>query len=161
MIYINIIFKQLFSVRPQPAVSCAWWAAVGTKGEVLMTWNVTFQQKYKVILISYSGIVSIQDMQESTSRAILVGRENGSTMSLVDVTGVERLPSVVEIIDLPKSFYISAGVNRNTRVAVLFDPGIAGVADAIAFYETASVNRGWNVRSFASRPDALAWLAEG
>ena len=66
--------------------------------------------------------------------------------------------SVVALYGLIGVFQ-SVGIDWRFREAVLM-PSLDAAAEEVAFYETACRNRGFNVRVFRERGEALAWLGE-
>ena len=55
------------------------------------------------------------------------------------------------------SRYVADGLERLSRVALVY-PRSPKAKEAARFYETACINRGWNVRLFPERDDAIEWL---
>jgi len=97
------------------------------------------------------------DLRESTSAGIVLSREKGNADALVDSTELELVASLFYLFDLPARQYYEDGLNRRVRVAVVL-PSLPKEREDVLFYETACVNRGWRVRSFPTRDDAIEWL---
>jgi hypothetical protein len=65
--------------------------------------------------------------------------------------------SVVDILYLPEQKYAADKLDRKSRIAVLM-PKDAAARKELQFYETVCLNRGWQVKIFNTKQEALAWL---
>ena len=105
----------------------------------------------------FSDITSGRDLQEATTKCILLAKEQGTVQFLVDAEELELFAPLVDIIDLPDKQYVVEGLERLSRVA-LVNPKSPKAKEAAYFYETVCINRGWNVQLFPNRDDAIEWL---
>jgi hypothetical protein len=122
-----------------------------------MAYTVQYNPALQIVELRYTGRLTAQEARESTSEAIALGKENGDADALVDATKAEVATSVFDLYDLPNRQYAAQGMNRRVRVAVI-PPRIPKDEEAVRFYETACLNRGWQVRLFPSRDAAVEWL---
>lgn len=123
-----------------------------------MSWTVTHLESLGIIELKLIGVVSGDDLRQATKEGIARVNESRLSRGLIDATEQERTGSMVDMIELPQQ-YSSEGLSRETRIALVIPvkEELHGIAE---FYETVCINRGWQVKSFATRKQALAWLAE-
>ena len=124
-----------------------------------MTWTATYNQSLQIVEIVYTGRTNSSDLQEGTSRSILLGKENNTTLFLVDATELKLTASLIDIYNLPDKQYLSEGVDRVSRIAVI-RPRSPRSQEAAQFYETVCHNRGWTAKVVATRDEALDWLLD-
>ena len=122
-----------------------------------MNWTLDYNNMLRAIELVYTGRITGPDLRETTSKAIVLIKEHGNADALVDATEIELTASLFDLYDLPAHQYVVEGLNYRTRVAVVL-PTLPKERKDVLFYETACVNRGWLVRSFPNRSDAIEWL---
>jgi hypothetical protein len=122
-----------------------------------MTWTLEYNRTLRIVDVVFAGITSGRDLQEATTKCILLGKEQDTVQFLVDAAELELFAPLVDIIDLPDKQYVMEGLDRLSRVA-LVSPRSPKAKEAAYFYETACINRGWSVRLFPKRDDAIEWL---
>lgn len=122
-----------------------------------MPWSTDFQQESGLVEIVFSGRVSATDLKQSTSDAVALGKASGSSRFLADLTGCEVSASMVDVYELPVSQYVDEDVSRESRIA-LVSKKAGPNREAVQFYETVCVNRGWLVHVFETAEEAIAWL---
>jgi hypothetical protein len=122
-----------------------------------MPWTYKQNLKLQIVEAKFSGTTTARDLQECTSELIALEKEKGMNRFLVDATGMEYAGSLVDVYNLPSKQYLEEGADVGGRVAVLF-PASPDDKEAVQFYETVCVNRGWDVRAFSERQEAMTWL---
>lgn len=122
-----------------------------------MPWTYRENPNLQIIEVAYSGITTANDLQESTSDLIALEREKGLNRFLVDTTEMVYSGSLVDVYNLVSKQYIQEGADRNGRVAVIL-PTFSRDKETVNFYETVCKNRGWNVKVFLARQEAVNWL---
>jgi hypothetical protein len=122
-----------------------------------MPWHIHYNPALRCIETVYTGGITALDMQESTSKGISLGRENDTNRFLLDATEAELSASFMDVYARPAIQYDAEGVDRVSRLAVVA-PRSPRAREAIQFFETVCVNRGWGVKVFPSRQEALDWL---
>ena len=122
-----------------------------------MAYTLEYNRNLAIVELIYTGQFTAQEARESTSKAIALGKVHGDADAYVDASEVELAVSIFDLLDLPNRQYVEEGMNRSIRVAVV-PPKLPKDREAAQFYETASLNRGWHVRLFPSRDDAIKWL---
>jgi hypothetical protein len=86
-----------------------------------------------------------------------LSKDHDNAGVLVDATEIELTASTFDLYDLPAHQYVVDGIDHRTGVAVV-QPKSRKEQEAAQFYETACVNRGWRVRLFPNRDEAIKWL---
>jgi stage II sporulation SpoAA-like protein len=122
-----------------------------------MTWTLECDDASRTITAKLTGSLSGPDARELTSSMIGLVEKHGVLNVLLDTSEVESAPSTIDIFKLPAEQYVQENLSRMVRIAMVM-PKAAALKRAALFYEAACVNRGWLVRSFAGRDEALAWL---
>lgn len=123
-----------------------------------MSWSATHLESLGIVEMKLAGVVSGDDLRAATTEGIAIATDNALWRGLVDCTDQEKTGSMVDLIELPRQ-YSDEGLSRETCIALVIPAKkeLHGIAD---FYETVCVNRGWQVRTFETRKQAIAWLAE-
>jgi hypothetical protein len=122
-----------------------------------MAWTLEYNRSLRIVDLVFSGITSGRDLQEATTKCILLANEQGTVQFLVDAEELELFAPLVDIIDLPYKQYVAECLERLSRVA-LVNPNSPKAKEAAHFYETVCINRGWIARLFPKRDDAIEWL---
>jgi hypothetical protein len=125
--------------------------------EMNMNWTVKFNRELRIVETVFTGKTTGSNLRDATTRTIALANEQGTTGVLVDATGIQMVASTLDILDLPARQYEKDDLDRRTHVALILPTQEKEREDA-RFYETACVNRGWQVRSFPSQDEAIEWL---
>jgi hypothetical protein len=121
-----------------------------------MKWKLEYNETLEIIELAYRGRNTGQDLRESTSKAVALGKEQGISRFLVDATEIELSAPTFDLYDLPAQ-YEAEGADRRGRLALVL-PKLPKEKKDAEFYETVCNNRGWNVRSFPKPDEAIRWL---
>jgi hypothetical protein len=122
-----------------------------------MPWGVELDAGRGIIVVTYEGHVTLQDVRACAAAVIALMKEADTAFVLTDFSGVSRLDSsTTDVVGLPE-LYHRLGLDRPFREALAAPDGSAA-RDQAMFYETVCVNRGYQVRAFATRARALDWL---
>ena len=122
-----------------------------------MPWTVSHDPTLQIIELVLSGQVTADELHESTSQCIALGRERGTSRFLISTADMKLGASLIDIYTLPSEQYIEEEADRFGRVAVVPSDS-PEVREAARFYETVCINRGWMVQVFEDRGEAVAWL---
>ena len=123
-----------------------------------MTWTVRHDPATGVVKVAYTGRVTSADLVEAATARIRLQKEVGAKRVLIDISGVtEPDAGIPDVFELPGKLYAEMEACPQSRMAVVL-PEDRRIRDIACFFETASRNRGWMVRSFEKRRDALDWL---
>ena len=121
-----------------------------------MPYDLKYNSTLQIIEIVHVGILSGKDILESTDEGILLQTEHGSNAILIDATGLETVASITDVFDLPRQ-YDDGAVSRATRFAVV-RPKRQVAREMAQFYDNVCNNRGWRVKQFDTRDEAVEWL---
>jgi hypothetical protein len=124
-----------------------------------MATTLTHHGSLGFIEVVFAGRATREDLADVTSRGIALVRETGTFDVLIDLTDLELAASLLDVYNLPARQYQDENLDRRVRLG-LVTPRQPREREAAQFYEDACVNRGWQVRSFGSRDDALGWLKQ-
>ena len=122
-----------------------------------MTWTLKHNESPHFIHVTLFGSVSGFELRELTSAAIALLKKQGVLGAFIDLIELESVTSIIDVFDLADKQYDREGLNRNVRMAMVL-PVSHSAKQAAEFYETVCVNRGWLVRSFPGRNEAIEWL---
>lgn len=111
-----------------------------------------------MVQLSYQGVVPPAELRASFDACIAACQKHQTLRVLTDCRSLTGGHSVMDLFDLVLELDHSR-IGPSFREAVLLTPGKSSAAD-VAFWETSCRNRGLNVRIFAERAAALAWLTE-
>lgn len=122
-----------------------------------MAWSSKFKSELGIVETVYRGPTTRTDIRKGTTAAISAAKQAGTTRYLVDVADMDLAATMMDLYDLPASQYESDQLDRRSRIAIL-SPKDERAREATRFYEVACVNRGWSVKVFADREEAMGWL---
>ena len=122
-----------------------------------MPWQVEFDEQRRVILLAYRANVSYEDVHESSIAVIAMTHDKDTHKILTDFTDAVSLAhSSIDIFHLPTT-YKTLGQDL-PLVEAIVDPKDPKIRKDAEFYETVCINRGFTVRVFEDRDQALEWL---
>jgi hypothetical protein len=122
-----------------------------------MTWHVTHDASLGIIEVTYTGLVTGSDLWEACSRRISLQEQTGLLRVLIDTSGIELVATILDVFSLPAKLYEERHADRQSRIALIL-PKSKEAIEFAEFYELACKNRGWSVRVFQGRQDAIDWL---
>lgn len=123
-----------------------------------MAWAASYNNEHNLVELIYKGKVTPADLHEALMAAVKLAKENNSILFLADCSDMEGGHSVVDLYGLI-SLYESVGLQLKMKEALLL-PLLKSPKEDVKFYETACLNKGFNVKVFSSKEKALAWLNE-
>jgi hypothetical protein len=123
-----------------------------------MAYAIEYLPDEEIILITNRGLFTFDDFARQAREALEVTQRYHCKRLLVDCTAIITQADLYEIFNSPR-VYEEMAAPRTNRVALLA-PEDQHSREDIKFYETVCVNRGWLVRIFAQRSDAVHWLHE-
>jgi len=113
------------------------------------------------VTVVYSGAITRAELQEATIAAARLGRNHDVTRYLADGTAVTSQPRELDFFVLPATLYDQLGLERHDLQIGVVVPPSGDLRDMVSFYQTACLNRGWNVKVFDAVEPAVAWLGVG
>lgn len=121
-----------------------------------MPWEICYVTEQKLILAKNKGHFTIQDFRDEVYAIAQLSEEKQAFSILLDDTKMSSDVSTIDIFSFP-SLYEEAGLSKRVKIAVVIPESSRGLAD-FNFFETVSVNRGYNTKIFFNMADAKAWL---
>ncbi len=123
-----------------------------------MAWHIAFDEPTRVVETTYAGLLGIEEIRAAALATLDAGRAHGTHLYLGDCLTLEHAATLFNIYDLVR-FYESLPLDFIMKEAILL-PLAPDASDDLKFYETTAKNRGYNVRVFNDRAEALRWLLE-
>jgi hypothetical protein len=120
-----------------------------------MAWKVELKEN-KFIQVDYYGDITSQDLVDAFFNIIEIGKETGIIRCMVNcrpMTGGHSNFDLLFLIEM----YEKNNIPRTMKGAVIF-PLLNPDDEKVKFYQTACLNRGYNVRIFNIYEDAYDWL---
>ena len=121
-----------------------------------MPWRVEFDGELDVIRCIYAGSIALDDFKGATFEAIALARKHNAHRVLIDTAELDSAISTMEIYSLPE-FYETTRTDRHSKWAFVLPPA-GQIREDAKFYVTVCKNRGWYIRAFDHRREAVAWL---
>ena len=122
-----------------------------------MPHTVNHDPVLNIVEVILTRLITEADLREGTTQAISMQRQTGTTSYLVDIKGWDVSASFADIFEVVNTLYWKEEANRQSCIALVF-PTSLSAQEAARFYETVSLNRGWNVRLCSDRQSAIDWL---
>ncbi|MFA5322995.1 MAG: hypothetical protein WC373_10015 [Smithella sp.] len=121
-----------------------------------MAWKVELDAEHGCIHTVYSGIVTKNDIVSSMTETLRMISGKGPQKFLSEWIDATSKLSTIDIFNIPGEWE-SSEANQGSVLALVVQKNAKSQKDA-QFYENACVNRGWRVRIFTQRNDAIEWL---
>ena len=121
-----------------------------------MSWTVTHAPLPGVLEIRLAGRLHADELRAVAVEVIAATARHACPYHLCDCTAVESGPSIFDLLGLAEDMR-GLGLPAGTHLAMIA-PRRAGAARDVEFWETATRNRGFDVRIFGTRELGLAWL---
>ena len=121
-----------------------------------MPWKAKYNDKHNFVELVYLGKVTPQELHQALVAAVSLSKENNTQLFLADCTEMEGGHSVIDLYSLI-SLYDNIGLKLGMREALLM-PSMQSPKADVEFYETACLNKGYNVRIFTDLDSAVKWL---
>ncbi len=124
-----------------------------------MNWDLKFNEKLDIIIVTYDGYISAKDYYDSTISGIELSNEINIYRGLVDSRNAVTDCTKADIFKIPYELYNTLGLKKTIRIAVL-EPLDTMARDLNAFFILTCRNLGWDVQSFKKRKRAINWLLQ-
>jgi hypothetical protein len=122
---------------------------------MFMGWNIKFNADNRIIELSYYGVVSPVELNDALTAAVSISQREGTVRFLADCSEMLGGHSITDLYFLI-SLYESVGARSMKEALIL--PFVDIAQDDVKFYETACLNRGFDVKVFNSVSEAMNWL---
>lgn len=121
-----------------------------------MAWELKEHASPVFIELCYTGMVTRQDLESSVQATLRVIGRTGTHRLLADCSALLGGHGLVDLFATAGSLDVSH-IPSGLREAVVM-PESSLPAEMSRFWETTCVNRGFAVRLFRTRQEALEWL---
>lgn len=123
-----------------------------------MPFKIEIQPNPERLEVKYYGKVTDDEFRAAIKE--FVEKKGGSKYLLVltDCLEIDIGPTVLDVYERI-NMYEKMGIDTETKEAILI-PANQVVTQNVKFYETACMNRGYNVRIFENREAAIEWLKQ-
>ncbi|MCP3921663.1 MAG: hypothetical protein GY714_03665 [Desulfobacterales bacterium] len=122
-----------------------------------MAWRLKFDSDLRFVELVLSGVVTGADIHEATSKCIAMTNEKGVPGILIDSFRLELAPSIADLYSLPAEQFVQEDLSHKVLFALII-PESPKLIDYAEFYKTICNNRGWVVKLFETRKDAIELL---
>ncbi|MFI5398451.1 MAG: hypothetical protein ACHQ9S_23200 [Candidatus Binatia bacterium] len=123
-----------------------------------MPWTATFIAEFGIVETTHAGRLTPEELREAVAATLGLASERKTHRYLGDCTGLEHGASVSDTYALTR-FYETLPIDRLSKEAILL-PASQDAETDMRFYETLTRNRGFDVRVFRTRQEAISWLVE-
>lgn len=122
-----------------------------------MPWSIQRTEEHPRILeVCYTGLVTPAELNDCIGQAIATAHTHALSRVFTDCTRMTGGHSLVDLFGAIE-LMIARGL-AGTFVEAILLPSLPESEERVRFWETACYNRGIQVRLFADRAAALAWL---
>jgi hypothetical protein len=121
-----------------------------------MSWKTNLVENPGYIEVTYSGKVSPEELFTALKNAVFLSRKNNVILFLADLTEMAGGHSVFDLYGAI-SIYETLKFDAKAKEAILMT-SLQDTVDEIKFYETTCKNRGFNVKIFNQKEEAISWL---
>lgn len=120
-----------------------------------MKWTISHVPESNTIHIETTGTMTVEVLNEMVREAIESSRLHNSRLFLVDHRKVLITMSFLDTFNRPQELD-RLGFPRDTRIAQVFPEAYL---EMFRFFETVSLNRGYQIRIFKDIESAEEWLS--
>jgi len=122
-----------------------------------MAWQAKFNPELKIIELTYTGTITPADLEEAYMASAELATQAGTAKFLADCS--EMIGGSYLLTDL---YNLIAKFEERRGAYVIKEALILPIStvprEDVKFYETACMNRGFNMKVFSTVEDALVWL---
>ncbi len=118
-----------------------------------MPLDIHYEQEHDCIVVKMTGGLTADLLTEYGKEISLVASKHNCKRLLNDFREVKLNLSAMEIFDAPKILE-ATGIDSTWKRATV----VSGNLEDFHFFETVSINRGYNVKIFIDMKEAIDWL---
>lgn len=123
-----------------------------------MTSKVYHQPETNIVIMEYSGNVSIDDIYTAIDNGWSLGEAKECLRFLTVFTEATLLLTLEQVIEVTE-YMKSLGVSKDIRSAILVPPD--GSADfEVQLHEYTAGTKGWRIQFFYNIEEAMDWLID-
>lgn len=121
-----------------------------------MAWDVKYLADEKIINIVNKASLTSKDYVEQLIKALELAKKHNTHLFLSDNREATNKAAIFEIFYLP-AFFDKFGADKRNKLGVIV-PKSSDKNESYEFFETVCINRGWNVKLFRGKQNAIEWL---
>ena len=121
-----------------------------------MGWRAEYVESGCFVETHYEGLLSPTELGAAIEATLALSREHNTTLYLGDCSLLEGGHDIFSLYGFVRLLESLGLVGRLKEALIL--PKLSAPARDVAFWETACLNRGLLVKTFADRGNALSWL---
>ena len=121
-----------------------------------MPYKSHVDSEHELIHVTLSGNIAVEDALQFTADARRLADDHGYSRILFDARELETRPTTMELFDIGANPE-KRGLTRRYKRATVF----SGDEEGVRFFESVSLNRGYNVACFTDIEAAVKWLSDG
>jgi hypothetical protein len=118
-----------------------------------MPFDVRYDPEHDCIISRYSGDLDMKSFREYAAEMAKTASKHDCKCLINDMREAEIKWSTVDLYNLP-NLLDSEGITRSWKRAILFTE----ISENARFFETAARNKGYRVKIFTDRDEAMGWL---
>lgn len=122
----------------------------------IMAWSISFNEQTRILEHILSEPFKVEELPAVVKSTLEAGRTHDTRLILSNCLAIEKPISLLKVFGLIR-LVEPIPWDRTLKHAVLTSP-LPVVAKEMEFYVTIARNRGFNVRSFRHRDEAVDWL---
>ena len=123
-----------------------------------MPYELKFHVNPSFVEVISRGKLTQEEQSQRDSEVHKLGRGNKPTFFLYNLLSTEIDASITELYQTP-GLLEKEEQNRRNKAALLVQRDDKDWEN-LKFLETASLNRGWQIRVFSDRDEAISWLTD-
>ena len=124
-----------------------------------MPYEVEYNSELGIVEFTFTGSVTGEEFGRATIEGIDLAKAKDTKLFLIDDSDLQDAGSVIDLYNLPR-LYEKLGLERGSRGAVVLPTASSKAAEDARFHETVCLNRGWQVKVFTDRQEAIDWLTK-
>ncbi len=121
-----------------------------------MPWKINYLETEQIVETFYEGNLSGAEVRKAAKASLTMGLEKNTHLFLGNCTTLQPSRSLFDIYEIAK-FLLELKPSRLSKEAILL-PDMELSANQMRFYETLGRNRGFEIRVFNDREQAIQWL---
>ena len=120
--------------------------------------KIEYDEDLKIVTVTYSGEFTHEKTKEIIGQRIAFGKEKNTNCFLLDMKNLLMgKGSLFDVLEVPEQIYKGQEMPHSSRTAII-KPDDPKVLEGLEFFKTVCINRGWVIKLFDEREEAIEWL---
>ncbi len=125
-----------------------------------MPFRISYLEDLNIVELLYFGHVTSDDIYNATRKSLETQNKKNTKLTLVNTLEMtETTANIIDVHLIPEKFYKQSADTRKKVIAIL-ESNIPTIKLLINDYFNSCYNRGWRIKKFKTRQDALEWLLQ-